>query len=86
MDLDLEKSLKSQLTGMEGGASDCPPLKEDPKYEKYYKMILLGLHKEVAKHAMTRDQLDPRYVFCDVLANFDSPFGYQCRHIISNTL
>ena len=86
MDLDPEKSLKSQLTEKEGGTGVGPPLKEDPKYEKYYKMMLLGLHKEVAKHAMARDQLDPRYVFCDVLANFDSPFGYQCRHIISNTL
>jgi len=40
-----------------------PKLKEDPKYEKYFKMMKMGLPKEVAQHAMTRDQMDPRYVY-----------------------
>lgn len=37
-----------------------PKLKDDSVYEKYYKMIKMGLPKEVAKHAMIRDKLDPR--------------------------
>jgi len=38
LDLDPEKSLKSQ-TGE--GADTGPPLKEDPKYAKYFKMLKL---------------------------------------------
>jgi len=56
LDLDPEKSLKSQT---ESSADDGPPLKEDPKYIKYFKMMKMGLPKEAAKHAMTRDGLDP---------------------------
>ena len=37
LDLDPEKSLKSQ-TGENAGDND-PPLKEDPKYAKYFKML-----------------------------------------------
>ena len=40
-----------------------PKLKDDPVYAKYYKMLKLGLAKEVAQHAMIRDKLDPRCVF-----------------------
>jgi hypothetical protein len=39
-----------------------PKLKDDPVYAKYYKMIRMGLSKEVAQHAMIRDKLDPRCV------------------------
>jgi hypothetical protein len=39
-----------------------PKLKFDPKYQKYYAMMKMGLPKQVAQHAMKRDQLDPRYV------------------------
>jgi hypothetical protein len=42
-----------------------PMLKLDPKYQKYYAMMKMGLPKQVAQHAMKRDQLDPRYV-CDL--------------------
>ena len=70
----------SKLQEKEGGAIDGPLLKEDPKYEQYYKMMLFGLLKDVAKHATTRDQLDPMYVFCDVLANFDSLFA---THVVT---
>ena len=62
LDLDPEKSLKSQLAPAEG--DDGVPLKDDPKYVKYYKMMKMGLPKEAVQHAMTRDQMDPRYVLC----------------------
>ena len=61
LDLDPEKSLKSQLAPAEG--DDGVPLKDDPKYVKYYKMMKMGLPKEAVQHAMTRDQMDPRYVY-----------------------
>jgi hypothetical protein len=40
-------------------ASDGPvPLKNDPKYEKYFKMLKMGLPLQVVKHAMVRDGMD----------------------------
>ena len=38
------------------------PLKDDPRFQKYYNMLTLGIHKGAAKNAMTLDRLDPRYV------------------------
>ena len=42
-----------------GNANGLPALKDDPKYEKYFKMLKLGMPKEVVKHAMVRDGEDP---------------------------
>ena len=39
MDLDPEKSLKSQTEGDKAKEDDGPPLKEDPKFTKYFKML-----------------------------------------------
>lgn len=36
-----------------------PPLKDDPKYEKYFKMMKVGMPVDVVKHSMIRDGLDP---------------------------
>ena len=38
MDLDPNKSVASQLNG-DDDADDGPPLKEDEKYQKYFKML-----------------------------------------------
>ena len=35
MDLDHDKSVASQL---KSDKEECPPLKEDPKYQKYFKV------------------------------------------------
>lgn len=35
-----------------------PALKDDPKYERYFKMLKIGMPMGVVKHAMTRDGLD----------------------------
>jgi len=35
------------------------PLKHDPKYEKYFKMLKMGLPLGAAKNAMLKDKLDP---------------------------
>lgn len=60
MDLDPNKSVASQMKN----ADDGPPLKEDPKYTKYFKMlkmvsagdafVLYQLFYLLAKHASQR--------------------------------
>jgi hypothetical protein len=39
MDLDHDKSVASQMKGDGDDVDNGPPLKEDPKYEKYFKML-----------------------------------------------
>jgi hypothetical protein len=63
LDLDPDKSLQSQKAPKEEDTG--PPLKDDPKYSKYFKMLKMGLPKEAAKHAMVRDQLDPSILDLD---------------------
>ena len=41
MDLDPEKSLESQRPPKKADDDDEPPLNEDPKYAKYFKMLKL---------------------------------------------
>lgn len=40
-----------------GGAR--PALKDDPKYERYFRMLKVGMPMEVVKHAMLKDGNDP---------------------------
>ena len=52
-----------------------PPLKDDPKFERYFRMLKMGLPIDVAKHAMVRDGLDP-----DVLdMDHNKPFGVPMK-------
>ncbi|KAL7542696.1 hypothetical protein ACHAXR_011993, partial [Thalassiosira sp. AJA248-18] len=62
MDLDPEKSIASQLKTEE---DDGPPLKEDPKYSKYFKMLKMGLPMGAVKNAVERDGLDPSIMDLD---------------------
>lgn len=44
--------------GADGNAEEVdtgPPLKDDPTYQKYYKMLKIGLPVGAVKNAMTRD-------------------------------
>lgn len=43
-----------------------PPLKSDPKYTKYVKMLKVGMPLPVVQHAMTRDGLDPSVIEGDL--------------------
>jgi hypothetical protein len=54
MDLDPEKSEKSQRANKDG-----PALKDDPEYAKYFKMQSMGLPVDAVKNALTRDGQDP---------------------------
>ena len=40
-------------------SGNIPALKDDPKFERYLRMLKMGLPIDVAKHAMIRDGLDP---------------------------
>ena len=59
------KSASSSSNDQEAAAkplsptSSRPALKDDPKYERYFKMLKIGMPMDVVKHAMTRDGLDP---------------------------
>eukprot|EP00986_Skeletonema_menzelii_P020891 scaffold32620_cov131-Skeletonema_menzelii.AAC.3 len=59
MDLDHDKSLESQRSPKVDEMEDDPPLKADEKYQKYFKMLKMGLPMGAVKNAMTRDGLDP---------------------------
>ena len=64
MDLDPEKSVASQLN-KEEEVDDGPPLKDDPKYSKYFKMLKMGLPKGSVQNAMERDGEDPSIMDLD---------------------
>ncbi len=51
MNGDHEKPIESEESGL--------PLKEDPKYAKYFKMLKMGLPMGAVKNALERDGLDP---------------------------
>jgi hypothetical protein len=60
MDLDHNKSIKSQTEEPKSVSGDADPkLKDDPEYVKYFKMLKMGLPIDAVKHAMKRDGCDP---------------------------
>lgn len=42
-----------------GSNGKRPALKDDPKYERYFRMLKVGMPMEVVKHAMQKDGCDP---------------------------
>jgi hypothetical protein len=66
MDLDPNKSVKSQVEGTSCADADTgPPLKDDPEYGKYFKMLGMGLPVGAVKNAMSRDGKDPAILDLD---------------------
>merc|ERR1712238_188641 len=66
MDLDPNKSVKSQLENDDDKEEDeGPALKDDPEYAKYFKMLKMGLPMGAVKHAVTRDEKDPTIMDLD---------------------
>ena len=57
LDLDPEKSLESQATGQDD-VDDCVPIKDDPAFQKYFKMLKMGLPQGAVRNAMDRDGVD----------------------------
>jgi len=62
MDLDPEKSLKSQLRKEE---ENGPNLKEEPDCAKYFKMLKIGLPMGAVKNTLVRDGKDPMVIDLD---------------------
>jgi hypothetical protein len=77
MDLDPEKTLKSQ-TG-NSGAEDGPPLKDDPEYAKYFKMLTMGLPVGAVKNAISRDGKDPSIMDLDPNKSLKSQLGGEAE-------
>jgi len=59
MDLDPDKSLKSQQKDEGKKEDDGPPLKDDPEFSKYFKMLKMGLPEGAVRNALERDGKDP---------------------------
>lgn len=62
MDLDPNMSLKSQQASSQDSGV---PLKDDPDYSKYFKMLSMGLPLDAVKNALTRDGKDPSIMDLD---------------------
>ena len=72
LDLDGDKSLKSQ---MKSDSADGPPLKEDPDYSKYFKMLKMGLPLGAVKNAVQRDGKDASVMDLDPNKSIKSQMG-----------
>ncbi|KAL7565228.1 hypothetical protein ACA910_016565 [Epithemia clementina (nom. ined.)] len=67
IDLDWDKNYESQTqpAGASAEADTGPPLKDDPEYEKYFKMLAVGLPPPAVQNAMSRDGKDPKILDLD---------------------
>jgi hypothetical protein len=54
---------------------DGPSLKEDPEYEKYFKMLKMGLPIGAVKNAVQRDGKDPNIMDLDPNKSIKSQIG-----------
>ncbi|CAJ1948777.1 unnamed protein product [Cylindrotheca closterium] len=73
IDLDPTKSLGSQLLKHSEGKN--PPLKDDPDYQKYFKMLKIGMPVGAVKNALVRDGKDPAIIDLDPGETFKSQTG-----------
>ena len=72
VDLDATKSLSSQVKAEKEVVDSDPPLGEDPKYAKYFKMLQMGLPIGAVKNALQRDELDPSIMDLDATKSLSS--------------
>ena len=49
----------------ETNATSAVPLRDDPRFEKYFRMLRMGLPAAAVSHAAERDGLDPSVIDCD---------------------
>ncbi len=75
MDLDPNKSINSQKGDVVDAAETGPPLKEDPEYAKYFKMLSMGLPIDAVKNALSRDGKDPFVMDLDPNKSVKSQMG-----------
>ena len=65
IDLDPNTPLASQLQPMNETENTDLPLKDDPEYSKYFRMLKMGLPKGAVKNALQRDGKDPSIIDLD---------------------
>jgi hypothetical protein len=65
LDLDWGRSYEVQTSPPHGGVATAPPMKEDPKLLKFWKMKTVGLPDGAIRNAMTKDGLDPSLLDLD---------------------
>ena len=53
------KPAESAMAPAPSATSNLPALKDDPNYERYFRMLKVGMPMEVVKHAMEKDGKDP---------------------------
>lgn len=75
MDLDPEKSLKSQQNSAQD--DDGPPLREDPDYVKYWKMLAMGLPGTSGKIVFA-------HVDCTLILSFPFPLQLVQSRMLYN--
>merc|ERR1711988_1509580 len=77
IDLDSERSLKSQMKKKVNNVDDGPLLKDEPEYTKYFKMLNVGLPMGAVKNAVQKDGKNPGIM--DL--NPDKPLKSQLREV-----
>jgi hypothetical protein len=65
LDMDPNQSLSSQQVDQGAGNASDILLKDDPKYQKYFKMLKMGLPKGAVQNALRRDGLDESVINMD---------------------
>jgi len=75
LDLDPEKSLKSQRGGADGEKDEDVPIKDDPAFQKYFKMRKMGLPDGAIRNAMERDEVDASVLDLDLEKSLKSQTG-----------
>lgn len=75
--LDWEKNYEAQTAPTGGCAEESPPMKNDPKFKKYWKMKTVGLPEGAIRNAMTKDGLDPSLFDLDWEKSLASQQGGQ---------
>lgn len=71
LELDPGKSLKSQMA-IENNDADHFPLKDDPKYQKYFRMRRMGLPDGAIRNAMRRDGVEDSILEMDLERSLNS--------------
>jgi len=58
----LMAALSKNKSSDDNNKDEDMPLRTDPEYSKYFRMLKMGMSKEQIQHAMTRDEKDPTII------------------------
>jgi hypothetical protein len=80
LDLDPNQSLRSQQGDQSAADGSDLLLKDDPKYQKYFKMLKMGLPKGAVQNALRKDGLDESIINMDQ----EKSLASQLENLIEN--